>query len=107
LSLEDLRKQLVKFINSEDGTTRTVNVSSCTSGVEVLERALKKFGKWGTGTAVTTDTESDEDGDQLEIDGWGVYEELEYHEDCEFSSRCRKARSKADDQPFHCPKLLC
>jgi mitogen-activated protein kinase kinase kinase len=82
LSLEDLRKQLVKFINSEDGTTRTVNVSSCTSGVEVLERALKKFGKWGTGTAATTDTESDEDGDQLEIDGWGVYEELEYHEDC-------------------------
>jgi mitogen-activated protein kinase kinase kinase len=82
LSLEDLRKQLVKFINSEDGTTRTVNVSSCSSGVEVLERALKKFGKWGTGTAATTDTESDEDGDQLEIDGWGVYEELEYHEDC-------------------------
>ena len=83
LSLEDLRKQLVKFINSEDGTTRTVNLSQCTSGVEVLERALKKFGKWGTGTAATTDTESDEDGDQLEIDGWGVYEELEYHEDCE------------------------
>ena len=82
LSLEDLRKQLVKFINSEDGTTRTVNVSSCSSGVEVLERALKKFGKWGTGTAATTDTESDEDGDQLEIDGWGVYEEPEYHEDC-------------------------
>jgi len=49
----------------------------------VLERALKKFGKWGMGTATTTDTESDEDGDQLEIDGWGVYEELEYHEDCE------------------------
>lgn len=83
LSLEDLRKQLVKFINSEDGTTRTVNLSQCTSGVEVLERALKKFGKWGMGTATTTDTESDEDGDQLEIDGWGVYEELEYHGDCE------------------------
>jgi mitogen-activated protein kinase kinase kinase len=80
LSLEDLRKQLVKFINSEDGTTRTVNVSSCSSGVEVLERVLKKFGKWGTGTAVTTDTESDEDGDQLEIDGWGVYEDIENDE---------------------------
>lgn len=85
LSLEDLRKQLVKFINSEDGTTRTVNVSSCSSGVEVLERVLKKFGKWGTGTAVTTDTESDEDGDQLEIDGWGVYEDLEPNDESEYS----------------------
>lgn len=76
LSLEDLRKQLVKFINSEDGTTRTVNVSSCSSGVEVLERVLKKFGKWNTG-AVSTDTESDEDGDTLEVDGWGVYADAE------------------------------
>lgn len=83
LSLEDLRKQLVKFINSEDGTTRTVNVSSCTSGVEVLERVLKKFGKWGTGATVSTDTESDEDGDRLEVDGWGVYEETEPDDDCE------------------------
>lgn len=87
LSLEDLRKQLVKFINSEDGTTRTVNVSSCTSGVEVLERVLKKFGKWGTGATVSTDTESDEDGDRLEVDGWGVYEETEPDDDCEYYSR--------------------
>jgi mitogen-activated protein kinase kinase kinase len=84
LSLEDLRRQLVKFINSEDGTTRTVNVAACTSGVEVLEKVLKKFGKWGTGTAVTTDTESDEDGDQLEIDGWGVYEEVDREDNCEY-----------------------
>ncbi|WWD22050.1 hypothetical protein CI109_106538 [Kwoniella shandongensis] len=74
-SLDDLRKQLVKFVNAEDGTMRTVNVSSATSGVEIMERALKKFGKWGTGTHVTTDTESDEDGDRLEVDGWGVYAE--------------------------------
>ncbi|KAK8846738.1 hypothetical protein IAR55_005825 [Kwoniella newhampshirensis] len=74
-SLDDLRKQLVKFVNAEDGTMRTVNVSSATSGVEVLERALKKFGKWGTGTHVSTDTESDEDGERLEVDGWGVYAE--------------------------------
>jgi mitogen-activated protein kinase kinase kinase len=83
---------LVKFINSEDGTTRTVNVSSCSSGVEVLERVLKKFGKWGTGTAVTTDTESDEDGDQLEIDGWGVYEDLEPNDESEYPYAGNKGR---------------
>jgi mitogen-activated protein kinase kinase kinase len=65
----------VRFINIEDGTTRTVNVAACTSGVEVLERVLKKFGKWNTGTSVSTDGESDEDGDRLEVDGWGVYAE--------------------------------
>lgn len=72
MSLEDLRRQLVKFINSEDGTTRTVNVSSCASGVEVLERVLRKFGKWNTGN-VSTDGESEEEGERLEVDGWGVY----------------------------------
>jgi mitogen-activated protein kinase kinase kinase len=51
---------------------KTVNVSSCVSGVEVLERVLKKFNKWHTGN-VSTDTESDEDGERLEVDGWGVY----------------------------------
>ncbi|WRT65025.1 uncharacterized protein IL334_001966 [Kwoniella shivajii] len=72
-SLDDLRRQLVKFVNAEDGTMRTVNVMHASSGVEVLERALKKFGKWGTGVHVHTDTESDEDGERLEVDGWGVY----------------------------------
>ena len=71
--LEDIRRQVVRFINKEDGTTRTVNVASCSSGVEVLERVLKKFGKWNIG--MSTDTESDEDGDRLEVDGWGVYAE--------------------------------
>ncbi len=71
--LEDIRRQVVRFLNKEDGTTRTVNVASCVSGVEVLERVLKKFGKWGIG--MSTDTESDEDGDRLEVAGWGVYAE--------------------------------
>lgn len=82
MSLEDLRRQLVKFINSEDGTTRTVNVSSCSSGVEVLERVLKKFGKWNTGN-VSTDGESDEEGERLEVDGWGVYtDDADVHGKC-------------------------
>jgi mitogen-activated protein kinase kinase kinase len=71
MSLEDLRRQLVKFVNFEDGTSKTVNVSSCTSGVEVLERVLKKFGKWNTGS-ISTD-ESEGEGERLEVDGWGVY----------------------------------
>lgn len=74
MSLEDLRRQLVKFVNAEDGTMKTVNVSSCVSGVEVLERVLKKFGKWNP-ALVGTDTESDEDGERLEVDGWGVYDD--------------------------------
>ncbi|WVF70071.1 hypothetical protein IAT40_004858 [Kwoniella sp. CBS 6097] len=80
-SLDDLRRQLVKFVNAEDGTMRTVNVMHATSGVEVLERALKKFGKWGTGVHPNTDTESDEDGEKLEVDGWGVYAESDPDDD--------------------------
>ena len=83
LALEDIRRQVVKFINKEDGTTRTVNVASCSSGVEVLERVLKKFGKWNTGTSVSTDGDSDEDGDRLEVDGWGVYAESDPDDDGE------------------------
>ncbi|ORX34363.1 hypothetical protein BD324DRAFT_635574 [Kockovaella imperatae] len=81
LPLEDIRRQVVKFINKEDNTSRTVNVASCSSGVEVLERVLKKFGKWNTGTSVSTDGESDEDGDRLEVDGWGVYAESDPDDD--------------------------
>ena len=72
-ALEELIKQVVKFTNVEDSTTRTVNVQTCNSGVDVLERVLKKFGKWRA-TNIHTDTESDDDGN-FEVDGWGVYTE--------------------------------
>ena len=85
LAIDDIRRQVVKFINKEDGTSRTVNVASCTSGVEVLERVLKKFGKWNTTNSISTDGESDEDGDRLEVDGWGVYAESEPDDECEES----------------------
>ena len=88
LPLEDIRRQVVKFTNIEDRTTRTVNVSACSSGVEVLERVLKKFGKWNTGTSVSTDEESDEEGDRLEVDGWGVYAESDPDVDGELT--CKK-----------------
>lgn len=84
LSLADLRRQLVKFINTEDDTIRTVNVMHVTSGVEILERALKKFGKFGTGIHGSPDVYGDEDGDgTLEIDGWEVYTESTPDESCE------------------------
>lgn len=87
ISLEEVRRQVVKFINSEDGTTRTVNVSSCTSGVEVLERVLKKFGKWNTGN-VSSEGESDEEGERLEVDGWGVYTD-----DADHNCKCATPRT--------------
>lgn len=77
-SLDDLRRKLVKFVNAEDGTTRTVNVMKATSGAEVLERALRKFGKTGTGSAPFLDEENHNGGKyegSLCIDGWGVFAE--------------------------------
>ncbi|WWD00301.1 hypothetical protein V866_007212 [Kwoniella sp. B9012] len=72
---DDIRRKIVKFVNAEDGSTKSVDVSNVVSGVQVLEMALRKFGKWGTGVHASTDTESDEDGERLEIEGWGVYAE--------------------------------
>ncbi|WVQ84003.1 hypothetical protein IAT38_006148 [Cryptococcus sp. DSM 104549] len=80
--LDLLRRQIVRFLNAEDGTIRTVNVSGVNSGVEVLELALKKFGKGTTGARHVHDSESDEDGEgRLEVDGWGVYAESDPDED--------------------------
>lgn len=70
-SLEVLKRSIVKFVNSEDGTTRTVNVSGCTSGVEVLEIVLKKFSKT-TSNLGALGVDVDTDNDTLEVDGWGV-----------------------------------
>ncbi|KAL7421584.1 ATP binding [Cryptotrichosporon argae] len=75
IPLEDLRKVLVKFIMQEDGQSRTVNLSGSTSGVEIMEKMLRKFGKWQEGH-VSTDTESD-DEDRLVLEGWGVFTDAE------------------------------
>ncbi|BEJ13857.1 hypothetical protein CspHIS471_0310310 [Cutaneotrichosporon sp. HIS471] len=71
-SLEDLRRHVVKFVNSEDGRTTKLDVSTCTSGVEVLERVLKKFGKGNTGMS-SFGADNDNENDRLEVDGWGVF----------------------------------
>ena len=80
-TLEHLLRQVIKFVNSEDGTTKTVNVSSCTSGVEVLETVLRKFGKWNTGSLTNLNGDVDGDNDRLEVDGWGVYVKGEHGEE--------------------------
>ncbi|KAI0273762.1 hypothetical protein BC834DRAFT_816743 [Gloeopeniophorella convolvens] len=72
-SLVDLRRKLVKFLLVEEGHSVTINVEDCVGGVEVLEKALKKFGKLGT---KNTDSEgSDRVGTSdggLTVDGWCV-----------------------------------
>jgi mitogen-activated protein kinase kinase kinase len=78
IPLEDLWRHLVKFVNSEDGTSRTVNVSNCTSGLAVLDLVLKKFGKGGSNW--NPDSESG-DSDRLEWDGWGVFTRKENGEE--------------------------
>ena len=85
LPLEDIRRQVVKFTNYEDMSTRTVNVSACTSGVEVLERVLKKFARWHLLDHSKIDEESDDEGDRLEIDGWGLYAESDPEDDGELA----------------------
>ena len=75
LSIDEIRRICVKFINAEDETSRIINVSSCEGGIEVLEKVLRKFNKWGTGTHVARVDSGSESGDDagLAVDGWGVY----------------------------------
>lgn len=93
IPLEDLWRHLVKFVNSEDGTSRTVNVSNCTSGLAVLDLVLKKFGKGGSNWNPDSDSG---DSDRLEWDGWGVFTRKENGEEgesllliCSSLTRCR------------------
>ncbi|KDQ60791.1 hypothetical protein JAAARDRAFT_31768 [Jaapia argillacea MUCL 33604] len=74
-SLDDLRRRLVKFTLPDEGHSCTINVADCAGGIEVLEKALKKFGKLGSRRS---DSESildnvTTDGGGLSVDGWGVF----------------------------------
>lgn len=70
-SLVDLRRKLVKFQLAEEGHGTTINVEDCSGGVEVLERALRKFGKLAPGNRAAERAGTDEGG--LTVDGWSVY----------------------------------
>jgi mitogen-activated protein kinase kinase kinase len=73
-SLDDLRRRLIKFTLEDGNHGVTINVTDCTGGVEVLEKALKKFGKLPRvdPNGSIMDHVSTEDGG-LTLDGWGAY----------------------------------
>ncbi|THH17820.1 hypothetical protein EW146_g3073 [Bondarzewia mesenterica] len=72
-SLVDLRKKLVKFQLADEGHSRTLNIEDCAGGIEVLEKALKKFGKLGGKSSDTESAIVGTDDGGLSVDGWGVY----------------------------------
>lgn len=73
-TLDDLRKRLVKFVIPDEGLSFTIDVASCSGGVEVVEKVLRKFVK-NTYRTDTSDVSQTEDGG-LAVDGWGVYPDL-------------------------------
>ena len=73
-SLVDLRRKLVKFMLGDEGHSATINVEDCAGGVEVLEKALKKFGKLSAKNSESEapDRVGTSDGG-LSVDGWCVF----------------------------------
>ncbi|KAJ3499937.1 hypothetical protein NLJ89_g10008 [Agrocybe chaxingu] len=74
-SLDDLRRKLVKFVLPDEGLSFTIDVTSCTGGIEVLEKVLKKFGKGSARGDGNLDVSQTEEGG-LSVDGWGVFMEI-------------------------------
>ncbi|KAF8910967.1 hypothetical protein CPB84DRAFT_1763028 [Gymnopilus junonius] len=74
-SWDDLRRKIVKFVLPDDGSSFTIDVASCTGGVEVLEKVLKKFGKANPKSDGNMDVSHTEDGG-LMVDGWGVFMDM-------------------------------
>ncbi|KAH7340244.1 hypothetical protein B0J17DRAFT_715475 [Rhizoctonia solani] len=78
----DLLRSLIKIHLYDSGQPTTavnssvVNVSSCHSGEEIIERALKKFNKQNPGKA-SLDAGDDRTGETesggLIVDGWGLF----------------------------------
>ncbi|KIJ68913.1 hypothetical protein HYDPIDRAFT_23789 [Hydnomerulius pinastri MD-312] len=80
LSLDDLRRKLVKFILPDEGRSCVVDVADCAGGIEVMEKVLRKFDKVAArrndSTGLMNRVETDDGG--LSVDGWCVY--LEWDE---------------------------
>ncbi|KAI9574235.1 Pkinase-domain-containing protein [Boletus coccyginus] len=80
LSLDDLRRKLIKFILPDEGRSCIVDVADCAGGIEVMEKVLRKFDKVAPrrkddGTNIMNRIETDDGG--LSVDGWCVYLESE------------------------------
>jgi mitogen-activated protein kinase kinase kinase len=70
-------RHVVKFVYSESSksmgsTSKVIDLGNCSSGVQILETVLKKFGIQAKAMG-----DMDGDDDQLEVGGWGVYIEDE------------------------------
>lgn len=76
-TLDDIKRKVVKFVNAEDDSMRSVDLANCEGGLEIMEKVLRKFGKWN-GINPSGDIDSDDDDDMggnrgLAVDGWGIY----------------------------------
>lgn len=76
LSLDDLRRKLVKFMLPDEGRSCVVDVADCAGGIEVMEKVLRKFDRLATrrkddATNIMNRIETDDGG--LSVDGWCVY----------------------------------
>ncbi|KAF8610126.1 Pkinase-domain-containing protein [Ceratobasidium sp. AG-I] len=81
-SYDELQRLLIRFYLHENGQPTTavnssvVNVAACEGGVEIIERALKKFNKSSVGRN-GLDTDDDRTGETesggLIVDGWGLF----------------------------------
>ena len=71
-SLDDLRRKLIKFSLPDEGKSTTINAIDCAGGPEVLERALRKFGKLGTNREDTSMQVEIINGG-LAVDGWAAF----------------------------------
>ncbi|CAL1704526.1 unnamed protein product [Somion occarium] len=72
-SLDDLRRKLIKFTLPEEGKSTTINVIDCAGGAEVLERALRKFGKLNPKPGDDTSMSVEIVNGGLSVEGWGAF----------------------------------
>jgi mitogen-activated protein kinase kinase kinase len=70
-SLDELRRKVHKFSMPEQNQTRTIDVSSAVGGVDVLEKALKKFGVVSRPLDVQDYFTTSNGG--LVVDNWGAF----------------------------------
>ncbi|THH33938.1 hypothetical protein EUX98_g260 [Antrodiella citrinella] len=71
-SLDDLRRKLIKFSLPDEGKSTTINVADCLGGPEVLEKALRKFGKLAVkGDDTSMHVEIMNGG--LIVEGWAAF----------------------------------
>ena len=72
--MDDLRRKLIKFQLRDEGKSTLLNVSDCVGGAEVLERALRKFGK--INPKPNDDTSMNVEivnNNGLSVEGWGAF----------------------------------